>query len=136
VPLRKSDEEDKVPAKIAFAKEDPIRVQFQNDQLMLVIRAGLEREGKEPIPTQEISVPLSITVEGGQIAITRGELQIVGIDGDLSGVQRKVIINKMSAALPDRKTPAKIKIPSANRDVESQISAIQIVNGWIAVNLK
>ncbi|HET6425880.1 MAG TPA: hypothetical protein VFG20_19475 [Planctomycetaceae bacterium] len=130
------DEEDRVPAKIAFAKEDPIRVQFQNGQLMLVIRAGLEREGRDPIPTQEISVPLTMNVVQGQIAITRGELQIVGIDGDLSGVQRKVIINKMNAALPDRKTSARIKIPGANRDVEAQVSAIQIVNGWIGVSLK
>ncbi len=130
------DDEDRVPAKIAFAKEDPIRVQFQNGQLLLVIRAGLEREGKEPIPTQEISVPLTIAVEKGQIAITRGDLEIVGIDGDLSGVQRKVIINKMSAALPDRKTSATIKIPGASRDVETLVSSIQVVNGWIAVSLK
>jgi hypothetical protein len=111
-------------------------VQFLNGQLLLVIRAGLEREGKDPIPTQEISVPLTIGVEGGQIAITRGELQIVGIDSDLSGVQRKVIINKMSAALPDRKRSAKIQIPGASRDVDAQVSAIHVVNGWIAVNLK
>lgn len=130
------DEEDRIPAKIAFAKEDPIRVQFQNGQLLLVIRAGLEREGKDPIPTQEISVPLTMTIAGDQIAITRGDLQIVGIDGDLSGVQRKVIINKMNAALPDRKTTAKIKLPGANRDVESLITSIHIVNGWIAVSLK
>lgn len=131
------DEEDKVPAKIAFAKEDPLRVQFKNGELLLVIRAGLEREGKDPIPTQEISVPLTITANGTDLQVARGDLQIVGIDGDLSGVQRKVIINKMSAALPNRTTNAKIKLPgSASRNVEAAITSIQIVNGWIAINLK
>ncbi len=132
-----ADEEDQIPAKIAFAKEDPLRVQFRNGELLLVIRAGLEREGKDPIPTQEISVPLKITSNGSEIQIVRGDLQIVGIDGDLSGVQRKVIINKIGAALPDRKTSANIKLSgTGSRKVEAAVTAIQIVNGWIAVSLK
>lgn len=131
------DEEDRVPAKIAFAKEDPMRILFRNGELVLVIRAGLEREGKDPIPTQEITVPLKISANGQDIQVVRGDLQIVGIDGDLSGVQRKVIINKMSAALPDRTTSAKIKLPgSATRNVDAVVTSIQIINGWIAVNLK
>lgn len=131
-----ADEEDKVPAKIAFAKVDPLRVSFSNGQVILIIHAGLEREGKDSIPTQEIVVPLTIGVEGDQLVVTRGELEITGIDGNLSPIQRKVINSKIGAALPERKTSAKVKLPGSSRDVEAKITAVDAIDGWIAVSLQ
>ncbi len=131
-----ADEEEKIPAKIAFAKVDPLRVSFSNGQVTLVIHAGLEREGKKPIPTQEIVVPLTIAVAGDQLSVTRGDLEISGIDGNLSPLERKVINSKIGAALPERKTSAKVKLPGSSQDVEAKITAIDVVDGWIAVSLQ
>lgn len=134
-PATADDADDKTPAKIAFASADPLRVRFVGGQVVLVIRAGIEREGKDPIPAQEISVPLTISVEGSQIVISRGDIDITGIDKQLSPAENKVVNARIGSALPDRKQSATIEIPGANnRRVMARITSIQAVDGWIAVS--
>jgi hypothetical protein len=127
------DADEKVPAKLMFAAKDPIRVQFRDGQLFLIIRAGLEREGKDPIPTQEIVVPLSMDVQGDNLVITRDALEIVGIDGDLGAVERKIINTKIGNALPTRTTSAKFTLDGPRKSMQARISKLSMADGWIAV---
>jgi hypothetical protein len=130
------DEEEKVPAKLVFAPQDPLRIQFRNGLMVIIIRAGLEREGKEPIPTQEITATIRYTVEGDNIKVTREELDIAGIDGDLSPVQRKVVNTKIAAALPERVTSGKFDLEGPARTVQAKVNRIQVVDGWISVGVE
>jgi len=129
-------EEDKTPSKLAFTDQDPIRVRFRNGQLLLTIRAGLKREGKDPIPAQEITAPIRFSVEGDQIHATRDSLEIVGIEGNIGRVEQKVMNTKIGNALPDRMVSAKVELTAPNRKVEAKVARIQIVDGWIAVGLQ
>ena len=130
------EEEDNVPSKLVFAEQDPLRVQFQNGILLLVIRAGIEREGKEPIPIQEISAPIRIAVEGDQIRAFREGLEIAGVEGDLSPVQRRVVNSKVSKALPERTVSAKFDLEGTKRTVQAQVARIRVVDGWISVAVR
>jgi hypothetical protein len=127
------EQEDKTPSKLAFAEQDPLRVQFRNGMLILTIRAGLVREGKEPIPTQQITAPIYFKVEGDKILATRDALEIVGVDGDIRPLERRVMNSKISAALPDRAVSAKFQLQGPKRTVQAQVSRIHMVDGWITV---
>lgn len=127
------DEEDKTPAKLAFAEHDPVRVQFRNGKLILTLRAGLVREGKDPIPTQQITAPIYFKVEGDQILATRDALDIVGLEGDIRPIERRVMNSKISAALPDRAVSAKFQLQGPKRSVQAQVTQIHLVDGWITV---
>ncbi|HUQ68534.1 MAG TPA: hypothetical protein VM165_03365 [Planctomycetaceae bacterium] len=127
------DDAAKGPAKLVFAKDDPIRVQFGDGVLLLVIRAGLEREGQDPIPEHEISVPLHFEVAGDQLKIVRDSLKIVPVEGGFSPVQQKVMNTRISAALPERTVSGKFKLQGPSREVDARVTGITLVDGWIAV---
>eukprot|EP00913_Durusdinium_trenchii_P005630 g5248.t1 len=63
--------------KFVFDANDPVRLRIRNGQLNVVIRCGLEQEGKKPIPTQIISVPLTFTMKKDEISVNRGTVSVV-----------------------------------------------------------
>lgn len=129
-------DEDNTPAQLVFAAEDAIRVQFRDGELLLVIRAGLEREGGEPIPTQEIVVPLKFTVNGDKILISRDALQIYPIEGESKPIQQRVMNSRISKALPDREVSGIFKLRGPSREVDATVTSIRIVDGWIALHVQ
>jgi hypothetical protein len=135
-PTEGEDEEDKTPAKLVFAKDDPLRVQFKNGLMVLVIRAGMEREGKEPIPQQEITVGIKLLVEGDQIKALRDSVSIAPIEGDLSPIHRKVVNTKISAALPDRAVSAKFDLEGPKHTVQARVTRLNVIEGWIGVGVQ
>lgn len=129
-----AEEAAKGMAKLAFANEDPVRVQFGDGVLLLVIRAGLEREGQDPIPLHEISVPLRLSVSGESIVVSRDALKIVPVEGRFSPVQQKVMNTRISNALPERTVSGKFKLKGPSREVEARVTDITLVDGWISVS--
>ncbi len=132
-PAPAENAEPKEPARLVFAEYDPIRVQFRDGQLLLTIRAGLERENNEPIPPHEIVVPLKFVVNGDKITITRDALQVLPIEGGSSPVQLRVMNDRISSALPDRTVDGVFKLRGPNREVTATVKGIKVVDGWIAV---
>ena len=61
---RVAREEKNANTKLIFDTVDPISFQIEDGDIVLQLRAGLERPGEEDIPTQIISVPLKLTIEG------------------------------------------------------------------------
>jgi hypothetical protein len=130
------DGDDQTPAKLVFAERDAIRVQIRSGQVFLIIRTGLEREGKDPIPTQEVTVPLNIAVQGDRIVITRDNLEIVGIEEDLSPIQRKVMNSKIGNALPTRTANARFTLKGTRRSVEARVQRLQFADGWASIGVQ
>lgn len=128
--------EAKAPAKLKFVDHDSVRVQFRDGQLLLTIRAGLERENADPIPAHEIVVPLTFTVNGNKLLIKRDTLSIAPIEGNSNPVQQKVMNTKISAALPDREVAGTFKLKGPSREVNATITGLSIVDGWITVNVQ
>ncbi len=138
-PAAEATEEDadtKGPAKLVFAAEDAVRIQLRGGKLILVIRAGLEPEGKEAIPAHEIVVPLTFSVAGDRLQIRRDALQIAPLDGEPKPLQLRVMNSRISGALPDRDVPATFKLKGPNREVSARVSALRIADGWITVTVE
>lgn len=129
-----SDDGDKGPSAIIFAAADPIRVAFENGELTLTIKAGFKQEGKDDIPTREITVPISFAVKGKTIVATRGDITVAALDGQGGGIAiNGVVRKKIQSALPDREFDSKVDLKGPKNTVTTHVSNIRMVDGWVVI---
>jgi hypothetical protein len=102
--------------------------------LTLVMRAGFKQEGKDDIPTREITVPITFEVKGKQINITRGAVRVAAADGEGGGIAiNGVVRKKIQSALPDRQVDGKVEMKGPKNTVVAYITGITLLDGWIQV---
>ncbi len=131
-----ADDDDKTLSAIIFAETDPMRIRFENDELTLVMRAGFKQDGKDDIPTREITVPMTFEVKGKKLAITRGNVRVVAADGEGGGIAiNSVVRKKIQSALPDKEVDGKVELKGPKNTVVTNISAIKLVDNWVAVSV-
>ena len=66
--------EPEPPTSFVFSTSDPIRVHFNNNQITIVMRAGVLQEGKDPIPEQIITIPIAMSLQGGKVVLDPGKI--------------------------------------------------------------
>ena len=134
-PAEEGEDEKKLSA-IIFAATDPIRVQIENGELVLVIRAGFKQEGKEDIPMREIVAPIMFEVKGQEILATRGNVKVTAADGAGGGIAiNGVIRKKIQSELPDRTLDGKVELKGPNKTVAAHVTRIKLADGWIAITV-
>ncbi len=135
-PVAATDEDEKALNGIIFAAVDPIRIRVTNDELIIVIRAGFKQEGKEDIPTREITVPISLEAVGNQILAKRGNVIVAAAEGQGGGVAINAVVRKkIQSVLPDRAVDSKIEIKTPEKIVIAHVTKIKLVDGWLVINI-
>ena len=144
-PTKKIDaaaEGSKEPATFIFPDKDPIRIRINNGQLTLVIRAGLKQgSGEEDIPTQEISVPLMFSVEGTQLVIESGDVQVAPVappsNAAIQITRATVVRTKIHNALPTRKFDRFIDIDkNRQKPIQLGLAQIKAAGGWLSISFE
>jgi hypothetical protein len=138
------DETSKNNAAFIFAEEDPLRIQFEGDQVVLRIRAGLRQEGEEDVPTQEISVPLTFTVQGDKILAESGAARVSPVERpenlQIQIARAGIIRKKISSALPTKEFDGNIELTQLEGSEAApavlHISEISTLNGWLRLVLQ
>lgn len=138
------DETKKNNASFIFAEEDPIRVQFEGNEVILRIRAGLRQEGEEDVPTQEISVPLTFTVQGDKILAESGAARVSPVERpenlNVQIARAGIIRKKIGSALPTKELDGNIELePAEGSEAEPSvlhIREISTLNGWLQLVLE
>ena len=134
-PAEGSDDEKGLNA-IIFAAEEPIRIRIANDELVIVIRAGFKQDGKDDIPTREITVPISLEAQGRQIIAKAGQVEVAAADGEGGGVTTNAVVRKkIQSVLPDRTVDGKIEIKTPSKTVVAYVSKLTLVDGWVAIGI-
>jgi len=123
---------------LVFADADPIRVQISGGNVNLVIRAGIKQEGKEDIPTQIVTVPISLRIDGEKIIIERGNVQVAPAappeDTAKQVVRAGVVRKKIEDAIGVRERDRTLKIAREGvGDIVVKLAEIKAVNGWLSV---
>ena len=135
-PVAATDEDEKALNGIIFAAVDPIRIRVTNDELTIVIRAGFKQEGKDDIPTREITVPISLEAVGNQILAKRGNVIVAAAEGQGGGVAINAVVRKkIQSVLPDRAVDSKIEIKTPEKIVIAHVTKIKLVDGWLVINI-
>jgi hypothetical protein len=141
----KEDDENAEPAKVdntrfIFPEQDAIRIMAQDGELTLVLRMGLQPEGDDLIPTQEITVPLMFSIEGTDIVIEAGAVSVSAVEAvsPLKQIPRAGIVKaKIQKALPTRKVDRMITLKrKTGGPVDLAITEIRPNAGWLTITIK
>ena len=128
-------------ASFVFHFSDPIRVRINDGTLELTIQAGLKPgDGKEDIPTQIITVPLSFKVEGDNVIIERGAVIVSAVEAPRSQfvqiTRAAAVRKKVEAALPKRALDRYISVASqaeGKQPMRLAVSQIKTLDGWLSI---
>ncbi len=127
------EEED--GSKFVFAKQDPIRVKFENGELVATLRTGLKREGEKDIPEQQVTVPLAYSVDGDQVKVARGTVK-VSAKGGLAVAA--VLRRRIQQSIPEERTrEAKLELEKDDGStITLDIESIHMIDGWFAMMIR
>lgn len=137
------DEAAKAPKAFIFTEKDPLHVKVADGKILLIIRAGFQRDEDKGgnIPPQIVTVPLSITVEGEEVVITRGDVLVDAIEAPENVAEQVaragVIKNKIETSIQNKRQSATKKIDKPDGEpVNVNVSEIEAEDGWITIRLK
>ena len=121
---------------IIFAPVDPIRVRVTDGQVVIIIRAGFKKEGDEDIPMREITVPISLSAQGGKIFAKADNVIVTAAEGEGGGVAINAVVRKkIQSLLPDRVLDGKIEIQTPTKIVVAYVTQLTLVDGWISAGI-
>ena len=138
-PPKPGAKKDKDPTTFIFPESDPVRIQIDDGKLKLTIRTGLkQKDGKEDIPTQKITVSLSFKVEGDNLHINSSSIAVSPVERPKSNfvqiARAGIVRKKIKAAFPDRIVSRYKTIERDDRQpVKVAISDIKALGGWLSL---
>ncbi|MFN0198983.1 MAG: hypothetical protein ACKVT0_19725 [Planctomycetaceae bacterium] len=131
--------EEPGPNTLVFAATDPVRVNISGGSFSLVLRTGFKQEGKEDIPTQEITIPMTFTLTDTQILVDRGIIAVAPVDQPESVAKQLahsgVIRKKLDSSLPNRQFDRTIKLErkEGRPSLDLQVKLIKPLDGWLTI---
>lgn len=126
-------------ATFVFDQENPIRFKVDNGEIVITMRAGLNR-GDEKIPTQLITVPLTPSVVDNKIILKRGNVGVRPAERVSSPAEQiaraNVMRQKIQSAIPEKDFDADFEFKRDERTVNLKVTAINAHNGWLSVTIE
>lgn len=125
-------EADEPPTVFLFSKSDPIRVRFDNGQIILQLRTGIRQEGKEEIPEETVTIPISMTLENGKIIVNPGNIAVTGRP------TRSVQIKRVLARRIVRKelSPTFDLQAAGDKTLPVTVTHIELNDGWLTTEMQ
>lgn len=137
------DDAAKQPKAFIFTQKDPLRVKVADGKVMLIIRAGFQRDEDKGgnIPPQIVTIPLNITVEGEEVVVTRGEVSVDPVDQPDNVAEQLaragVIKKKIETSIQDKRDSRTLKVEKDEGDpVDVNVTNIMALDGWLSIRLQ
>lgn len=133
-------EEPEPPTVFVFSKTDPIRVRFDNGQIVLTLRTGIQQEGREEIPEQIITVPISMSLADGKLILEPGSIKVASkaeTDRAKQLPRANQIRRIMSRRIVRKEMNATIDLQAAgDKKLPVTITKIQLNDGWVTAEMQ
>ena len=130
-----ANSEPEPPTEFVFSKTDPIRVRFSDGQISVVLRTGVRQEGKEEIPEQIITIPITMTLEGGKVVLNPAPIRVESREETdrLKQVTRANQIRRIFARrIVRRELSPTIDLQAAgDRTLPVTVTLIELADGWL-----
>jgi len=117
--------------KLVFADEDALRFSIADGEIMLIMRAGLKREGKEDIPTVSVFVPLIPALENDKLLLEIGRVRA----RSGRGAQNAIMGRQIQDALSDAELETSMTFDVDGRSVKLTMTDLIVGEGWVSVTL-
>lgn len=133
-------EEPEPPTSFVFSATDPIRAHFEDNQVVLVLRTGVIQEGREEIPEQVITIPVSISVNGGKLIVDPGSIRVTSAQETNRAKQitranqiRRILGRKIIRRELDTTFDLQA---SGDRKLPLTVTLIELSDGWVTAELQ
>ncbi len=134
-----SGEEPEPPTSFVFSPLDPIRVHFNNNQITVVLRAGVLQDGKDPIPEQIITIPIDMSLQGGKVVLEPGTIGVASKEeaDRLKQITRANQIRRILARRVIRRelSPIIDLQAAGDKTLPVTVSMIQLIDGWLSAEM-
>lgn len=129
------DSKEEPPSTFVFDPTDPIRVKLEDGFLTLILRTGIEQEGKDPIPLQVIEVPITFELSGPKVVFEAGSPRITAVkSGGFKQIARAAQIRRiLEAKLPRRELDSTFNLMVEGSQVAMSVSAMRSNDGWLSM---
>ncbi len=125
-------EEAEPPTIFLFSKTDPIRVRFNNGQIILSLRTGIRQEGKEEIPEETVTIPIAMSLQNGKVIIEPGNIAVTG--RPTRSVQIKRVLARR---IVRRELSSTIDLQAAgDKTLPVTITNVQLADGWLTAEME
>ncbi|MGE5191642.1 MAG: hypothetical protein ACM3U2_04015 [Deltaproteobacteria bacterium] len=132
-------EEDTIRT-FVFDKADPIRVAAENGTLTVTLRAGFQQEGKEDIPTQIVTVPVTFSVDAKNVVIEPGDVSVAAAEPPESAAKQLtragVIKKKITSAFPRTEVDRVRYVTREKKKVLVAVTRIRALDGWLSITVE
>jgi tetratricopeptide (TPR) repeat protein len=133
-------EEDQGPKTFVFDKNDPIRVAVADGRLTVTLRTGFQQEGKEDIPTQIVTLPVTFSVDVKNVVIEPGDVSIAAAEPAESAAKQLaragVIKKKISSAFPRTEVDRVRYVTVEKKKVLVAVTRIRALDGWLSITVE
>ncbi|MCA9041407.1 MAG: hypothetical protein KDA65_13725 [Planctomycetaceae bacterium] len=134
-PVKEGEEEGEETV-FLFDANDPIRIQFQGDQILFTIRAGFRREGKDDLETQIITVPINFSMKDSNTILIEADTPAVHSESGANVAQSNAIKKRIMSAFPPRERPRQVSIEREGQsDIQLNIQDVKALNGWLTIKV-
>ncbi len=138
---KKADDAKPDSTKFVLPAKDAFRIRFENGQVVLVIRTGLEPEGSEPVPTQEITVPIAVSLEAGSVKLEAGQVTVTPVEAVANPLTQRarsaVVTSKIQKSLPTRTVKGAFDLKHDDGSVaQVAIRQLKANGGWLSIVLE
>jgi hypothetical protein len=127
------------PTSFVFSSSDPIRVHFNNNQITLVLRAGVLQEGKDAIPEQIITIPIAMSLQGGKVVLEPGTIGVASREETdrLKQITRANQIRRiLGRRMIRRELNGTIDLQAAgDKTLPVTVTLIQLIDGWLSAEM-
>jgi hypothetical protein len=127
------NEEPEPPSTFVFSQTDPIRIRFENGEVVVTLRTGIRQEGREEIPEQVITIPVELSVTGDKVLVEPGNIAVGGTDN-----ARKVQIKRiLSRRVVRRELSAVVDLEAAgDKTLPVTVTRIELLDGWLSAEMQ
>ena len=124
------EEEEETEKFFVLDSVDPLRVKFGENGFEVILRTGIQQEGKRDIPVQQILIPFTMEVSSAQVVITPGDIKITGGGGVGVRAQiRRILEDRLKVREIDLEA---IELPIENKDpLFLNVVDLYTANGWL-----
>jgi len=133
------DEKASKEATFVFDSIDPLRVKFNDGGFALILRTGIQQEGADDVPLHEVTIPITMTRNGGQLILEAGDPGVRGLvpiprlrRAAMAAQIRRIV----KARTPKRELDLKpIEVPVEGKpSILLSITELTVQNRWLSLS--
>lgn len=117
-----------------FSETDPLRVQFADGEVSVLIQTGIRQEGREELAVHTIVIPIEVKLTEAGIQLTPQRIRVLSAPITVANQLRKVIGSRIS----EQQLSATLDLNTAEGGEAKTLTVtdLQLADGWLTISVR